>query len=729
MDKSSLNQLRKGFKSITNEQLAKKAKRTKDKNEEAISNASVKDIIGGSDSDSDYVGSSPKKRRSEMSIGIKPNQSVVTLPDLMYDEDFPIPREDGLEWGEGEYKNHKYYGKEWVDNELNRTLLLENDPDYKFVTLIAGFTQFRIEDLIVEEQNVENRQAFFQNQQSGRVDAMTNIEAIESRIKQKQAQFKQVGEFVDLQGSQLEKVVAGLEKLKLSIMRLRAFEQIYDRKKLNMTSEPSNDPFQMMPTSEKVRYINYVWTYMLEDQEIKNTWVNEVWALVSSGLGATLGDFRPIAARIIGVEDTDEGLLEGIKTITEKKFNSLIESMIANAGGEIDTSPILSDLAFYSREFIMNHTVVDGKRYRSADWSEFYYEIYDGDEPTDMARTEMIIRRADLLETFSAQILIYTDQTTGLYKTTIRNNILLDINAANVVKYGRISLFISNAINVYRTTLEDDRSEARVTLKETRFGDLDAAYGTILAGSSDAVKEVIRFVGESFANQKNITKLLSEIVSAAKGEAKEEFKYYTEKAKQDPLYFLVAYHTVIIPYLRDSLDFLTEGRERLRVEIRGLEKYANDLVQNDKVIQLQEIEYPYRQRPSWVLKPRHSGIIQLAPVVISAIAKAKNMLEQKVDPFIQQGFVKFSNINFEDLQVLSPVNVTLAELVACLMAFPSLDFPGSTYRFKDSRLMATQNLASILKNLRAYRITQSNRGAKGKKNYKITTEKKKDSLA
>ena len=85
-----------------------------------------------------------------MDIGVGLDDTSFTIPGLdKRNEKHPVPRQDGINWDTSD-PNKAYsgpFGKEWMSELQARRALLEANPDYQFVTLVAGFANSSVEQL------------------------------------------------------------------------------------------------------------------------------------------------------------------------------------------------------------------------------------------------------------------------------------------------------------------------------------------------------------------------------------------------------------------------------------------------------------------------------------------------------------------------------------------------------------------------------------------------------
>jgi hypothetical protein len=231
------------------------------------------------------------------------------------------------------------------------------------------------------------------------------------------------------------------------------------------------------------------------------------------------------------------------------------------------------------------------------------------------------------------------------------------------------------------------------------------------------LQELIEFTRSQFEHPELSTRLFKSILVATPYDDDDVLKAVEAKAKDDPMYYIPFYNGILKKYLDVSMAALKAEETTLEDELTKLKKYQQDLITpGAKVMKLPDVEYPYKQRPGWALDPKHSGIVQLKPIVVSAIAEAKKLLTTNIDKAIPKGYVKFSEIDFELLQNMDTVNVMLAKLVACCMAFPSINFPDQ-FRFMKSGEMAERNQAGVMNELRRVRIKRE-----GKRKYTVTVE-------
>lgn len=725
-------EFRSHVRSLSNKQLAKKARTYRDKEEEEIDNIDIVQNRNDQDEEPPPI-SNPI---SSMKIGIKPGQSIVTIPTI-YGKNLEIPREDGRPWGEEAYDNHGYYGPDWVNAEVDRIKLLENDPNYKFAKLVAGFTKFSVDELIAEEQFADLRQSFFQTQQSSRVSAMTNVQVIQERLEEIKSSQKAATDFLQQVSSKNQRIIDNSEEYEQAVKNLRFFEDFLTIFLDLTTEETTQKVINENPAQLSESIAPFVWKYYLaggKDNPLRSEFFRNQNFMAG---GQFFGLMQSDIADLFNIQNSADTIRFFLSTNTD--YQQYMKFVYYCQTEAAPTAAFLLATA----DLILNNIEIDGVKFVGKKWPELHAEAFvasglGANLPSDSSKVELIIRRSKVLSSFTVGIQSYIESDKGIYKFgDTRRSILLNINAANATKFGLIHVFMNNYINEYVSSItrrDVNRAVRRTQLITQPFNTPElTGYGIIYDGSSRAINELSTFLNSSFADARLRTQLFTTIIGssidASKGSTKEVrilYTKYLDMAASDSLYFILAYNAVLHHYITKEIKEVTEQSDALRTEITNLESYLNDLTTGRGDVVLREVQYPYRQRPSWVMQPRHSGVIQFNPLLVSAIKEAKNQLHQKVDPYIPKEYLKFSQIDFEALQSLDPIDTSLAKLVASNMAFPSIDFPGSTYRYKDSRKQAEINVGEILKELRKYRIKKKFNGKKVLYDVTVEQNKKRD---
>ena len=93
-----------------------------------------------------------KKEDMNLLIGVKRGQKSFRIRELEEEETLPqrIPREDGRLWSPEEIGEGGYFEEDWRNEEELRKKIIEKDPNYQFLVLVAGATNAKVEQLYEE---------------------------------------------------------------------------------------------------------------------------------------------------------------------------------------------------------------------------------------------------------------------------------------------------------------------------------------------------------------------------------------------------------------------------------------------------------------------------------------------------------------------------------------------------------------------------------------------------
>lgn len=94
--------------------------------------------------------SSSYKRPKTTDLGFKKGEFHTVIKKI---KDRPFPRDDGYEdnFQEKLYAKNRSYAKPYMDEQLARLEIMEKDPDYRWVSYLAGATNENVQDLYVED--------------------------------------------------------------------------------------------------------------------------------------------------------------------------------------------------------------------------------------------------------------------------------------------------------------------------------------------------------------------------------------------------------------------------------------------------------------------------------------------------------------------------------------------------------------------------------------------------
>jgi hypothetical protein len=160
---------------------------------------------GGSDIDLDY--------NNNNFIGIKRGESSFKIKEWEeYEKDHPSlrpQREDGRKWetptGEG-----GYYEQSWIKEQELRRSIVENDPNYIFLTSLAGKTNSIVENLYEESDmstRIRRERSIQLQQQLSIEELRTNTLILEDQVKNIRMEVVDIGTKLDMRKEDLNKII------------------------------------------------------------------------------------------------------------------------------------------------------------------------------------------------------------------------------------------------------------------------------------------------------------------------------------------------------------------------------------------------------------------------------------------------------------------------------------------------------------------------------------------
>jgi hypothetical protein len=728
-----MDKIKRGLANLTNEQLAKKVRSVPNDDHEAyINSKSISEIVGENENDSDYDG----HENISMNIGIKPGESIFEIPGITdKNKRAPIPRQDGVNWTHNDQMNHPYYGKEWIDNEKDRKMIIQNDPNYRFMTLIAGFTKYATEDLYVDEQNVSLRNSFYEAQQRSKTKASNNPEAVRNLISSKETTEIDLSNMVARQKVALDQA----SKVTKPFMdALEKFQRVFDLTdpelffpyilenggSLKLDSFAQNNG----GISSAVRKLSqYIWKHMSPD---KGVLVDEIFGKMSTS-AAIFGPSTDAIRDSLELPQTatrDE-IITKMKIMTKSQYETVISILTGSNTTRADTA------LYMYRYFESVFSKMSFKAAKITKWSEVSQFLRQGSGSGPGLMIEVVQQFISFFTQFKATYALYDNPKSGVYRAGESVSVLLVTKESVLKRFKKVTQEVSEFLSKYTVESASGNPADKLNAQNNFFASRLDSYpmlGDPYQASIKTYNEMTTFTKTQFESEDIKTALFNAIEVSTQDILQDEVRKTNpllnmeeikDSAKENPYLYFQYYNEMLVVFLTREIAEGEKNLALIRGEIASLRKYQQDIITGQQIVKIPEIEYPYRQKPSWVLNPRHSGLVELKPIVVSAISDARKMLHTHVDPYIPSGNLKLSEVDFEALQNLDLVSTSLAKLVATCMQFPSINFP-EQYRFRDSAFMAQKNLSDVLKELRSYRIKRQ-----GRRKYIVKIEQRKDPLA
>jgi hypothetical protein len=709
-----MKSIKRSLCSLTNEQLSKRLKnKPNDDHEEFISKTPINDIIGNGEG-SDY----DDEETPHMKIGIKPGQAIFEVPDIdERNQTKPIPRQDGLRWDPSVDQSDVNYSRDWINEEKERKMLLQKDPNYKFMTLVAGHTKYETEDLYAVDQNESLRNKFFEAQQTARTRTTNDPAAVRNIIKSKQSIQTTLEASLRYQTNRKEAIEQLTPEYEMTLRNVYKFidmKNLFFPSQLTVGGNLNTEGFRLAEsiTAPVKELSGYIWKYMSEDKDVL---VNGIFSPIIADVG-NLGNVDTPKVLVVLEQDTTVdvtrgGLIALLKNVDESKFIGIVGILLVS---DTNRNQFIIRLYLYFVEQLNKMNLRAGALLTWQSAHNFLRSAVAPGATGSGLKAEIIDRITSFFKSYKRHYKFFTDEGSGIYKAGEVSSVLVTKKSDVWKKFVNGFSSVTKNFTEYTTefatrTNPIERVNLLSQLLEKSL-DLLPTYGGTYDACIRLFDELKEFTDEQFEDIDNRTDLFKSIILSSRILIQDDAKaqFLEEKSIENPFYYILYYDRVLFKFLEKSVAEVSAEIQALTEDIARLQKYLQDMITGAKVISVPDIIYPYKHKASWVLNPRHSGIVELKPIVVTAIAEAKRMLQSKVDPHIPREFIKLGGKYFEQLQRVEDVDVLLAKLVSTCMAFPSINFP-EQYRFRDSAFMAQKNQADVLKDLRDLRIKKEGR--------------------
>jgi hypothetical protein len=547
-------------------------------------------------------------------IGLKRGQTTFDVDGIKeYNESEPrLQREDGRKWESDDPKDEGgYFEADWRDEESKRQEILERDPNYTFVSLVAGNCNAQVRDMYDESDiySIFRREQALLNQQK------VAIEETRTSIKQLNSDIDSINR--DLSGlndsedsvlsaiSGLDQIISSFEYKLLNYLDYKANKTEVDLKESILKfyiSKQSFSPNDALGIYDQILDVAKIIKRREPKLEISIDSIEE-YKSESNPENDTLGSYvYDLLDRILDIwtkenlgdekyEDFSQYFLPRKATESQSDFQRRIETAYATRRLNIERNQIPhlaeekqqtgSDLDEVRNDFFSQFKVVIYYLYEkgliSITKSDIYRElsvtnpsgIYIPDVPPILEFSEIKKK----------PVVFSKDQQVAVLLRKDLNNASLEILYD---KYGGIAFL--------------KKGERGVPIEELYTSQFSGVVKGIQQSLSRDEQSKLSGLGPN-------TRWGIETYSTV-------LRYYR--------YFLQQKHESI------SSKLLELGSE-LRTDKKRLSKLRNG------EIDFKDLPQPYKHRRDWIELPQHSGIAKVKSIFTSALGNATNQVKQRTD--------------------------------------------------------------------------------------------------
>lgn len=605
-------------------------------------------------------------------IGVKAGESTFKVPGIYEDwskRKKRVPREDGTPWppeeGEG-----GYYEPEWRSEEDRRRDILEGNPDYKFLRLVAGATGLDVTVLYEEEDLAgifRREQGLLEAQRAGIRQTTLSIEQLDADVRDLRADLETLRERRETMGNTL----VGSERYATTLAEA---EISYD------DTEKSIGSLNRMTTIVEV-YLT-VPSGGTFTQDTMSTARNQLLSETRYQLGSLA------AQRLIeeGEEYTDMMKREG----TEVKTDEFSEPSVGRTTLTPQTFSeygILTKLRLLSDSDNLQgitRTLVELPMVRGS-YATTYLNYVN-------SQRNLVILREYMEGELRAQ-LVFDIQEAQNKIATEKTELLRAFYDVLYFLYQN-EIFAIALTDVLRIVGVPPATSAvrRLFVEGEAQNSYEKYGGTAFLQPQDPQVDITAFYTTGFNKILKERKPPEPPVVVSAEEATPSLRLYAGP--------FVKQMKIFNAWLSDRIDKLDDDIREVEVELESSTRRLSNLRRGE--ITFPDVQPPYRHRRRWVELPENSGIVRMKPIVVTAISQAFNWVKQ----FTPYG--KMVDENF--MQRDEAINTDFANLVALQMNVPLTIFP-VTYRsptIQDTVTLQKRNVGTRLQ--KNYRVKRDREG-------------------
>ncbi len=617
------------------------------------------------ESANDYNLSNNKKRPK---ISIKRGEFQFEVKNLRNrTKEKGIQREDGLPYDPLAEDEGGFFEDKWREEQYERQKILQRDPNYKFIQLIAGFSNADVEVLYEEQDliSIFRRERAISQQQKIAIDEIKiNRENIKDDINRLTKEIKKLRGniieskdkiiLIDLLNNENPKSYFKLFNL---LEEKNSYEIIKEIREIVEKLSGQTLGFSDLELNDKKKFLSDYNFIVNKFKLTKNKTVKKLIEELENRLS------KPIKKKIIKPKHVKE-LFKFIALIVYLQYNKLTIKDISDEDEDEDL------IDFYN---INNDKYIDSIKSKIESSEIIFFD-----------RLLSIIRFIDKNE----NLLRVTP--TDFYQAS--NNELLKADMFQRYRYENILKSYGEYIYINTSKNFKEKKEFKILsyyttqyiyIKDEVDAYINIKRNEIISQLEQIQKKSERIPQTDKFKQRTLTNLQSKLT--------------TEKERIDSFIegkFVSVFTVILLTY---KFYLVTELNKNIKNE-NNYRKYLERSEERLNKLSTGEIEFhdlpkvAYTHRRGWVESPENSGVVKLKPIVVSSIEVAFVFIKTKID--------WTSKIELEELQQNEGIRSSFSLLVALEMAKIVLRFPKQYLQLKlrEFTLKDKIDAASTIKN-------------------------------
>ena len=606
-------------------------------------------------------------------IGVKAGESTFKVPGIYEDwskRKKRVPREDGTPWppeeGEG-----GYYEPEWRSEEDRRRDILEGNPDYKFLRLVAGATGLDVTVLYEEEDLAgifRREQGLLEAQRAGIRQTTLSIEQLDADVRDLRADLETLRERRETMGNTL----IGSERYATTLAEA---EISYD------DTEKSIGSLNRMTTIVEV-YMTVPSGGTFTPQDTMSTARNQLLSEARYQLRS------PGAVRLVEEGDDYLSMMEqqGIEVKTDEFSDPSVgrTTLTPQTFSEYGILTRLRLLSDSDNLLDITRTLVELPMVRGSYATTYLNYVNSQRNPVTLREyMEDELRGQLAFDVREAQNKIATEKTELL---TAFYYVLYFLYQNEIFAISPLDVIQPVGPPPVTGTMRLPFVEREVQNAYGKYG------GTTFLRPQDLPTDITTYYTTGFNKILKERKPAEPPVVVSAEETTPSLRLYAGPFVKEMKIFNT--------WLSDRIDKLDDDIREEEGELESSTRRLSKLRRGE--ITFPDVQPPYRHRRRWVELPENSGIVRMKPIVVTAISQAFNWVKQ----FTPYG--KMVDENF--MQRDEAINTDFANLVALQMNVPLTIFP-VTYRsptIQDTVTLQKRNVGTRLQ--KNYRVKRDREG-------------------
>lgn len=757
-DDKELNSLkRKCAYFLSNKQLNKGMNKKKhhDRYEEEINNTLTKDLLSDSEDEEFAKKVDPVTKNTEDEIensedepgewaissdnnnriDVNLYESTFNVKNVKkYNKKEPIPRQDGVYWNKTASDSHKYFDKQWRENEEERIRILNDHPDVKFLKLVAGYANTEVTTLysIDDEMYNELRGRFLQNQQWGLNVRRQIVELKEvlTELENSRRRARTRIETADKTMNSIDTFDTKLFKLYYKFISYATLHDIVELMPVDIAK--SVNDYKKGKYNDYLTYFNDVVIFFIHNAtkegtksdavryaELVDTIFDRVdfYTRSKNALSQVIAYFASKSLPSIDATNATT-IIDAIKT--QCKLDKTVLKELLNSIFMINEDAVLS--------------IVNNILYEICDLQNVYYDSFRSNNAhrySTFSKNQSFVlpwlkfQAIDSLAELSDIIANLSKKIYGAKEDVIDNPKLIELIdfGSELSAIINISDELMKTAKTTRLVLKniDKTNQAGQVAMQTEINrflrlnvgsDANSADTEILYSNLETylTEFLIKYYSESslyrssyygsiftnYVEGPETSPIAAKIIKKAKDTTEEHL---------NPIFYLELNNNVIKNYCRKSKVKSKKKFEEIEKSMEKMKARLDELTVGDTNVKLRDIEYPYRQNHKWVSQPQHSGFVIIKEIVVAAIDNAYSKLKTWVDGTLppSEVYVPFAEIPVNTLQRHPDIIGHFAKLVAACMAEADINFP-KQYKLQIQRSHTILNIGDILTQFKTMRI-------------------------